>query len=83
MPVDVAGARHAAVALRQMDITHQPAAVGERVGEALLLDIGVIGVEVDHHRRLVDALGERPRLGGRIDKVGLVAIAGSRPSVMP
>ena len=54
----------------------RPAAgVFERPVEAFFLDVGVVGVEMDHHGGLADALRQREGLGGGVEQMRLIAVA--------
>ena len=58
VPVDGAGSRYAAIALAEMDVGRVLARDADAVTDALLLDVHVVGVEVDGDVRLVEPLEE-------------------------
>src|SRR4029077_15391602 len=76
LPIDIAAAGRAAVALREVDVSEMRGAIEDGGREALLLDVHVIGVEMDEEIGLRAPLDERDGLASGIDQMGLVAIAG-------
>src|ERR671932_1033082 len=76
IPVHVSGARGAPVGLREVDVLQLWSRGHDRVVEALLLDVHVVGVEVDEHVGFADTVEHGFGLRGQVDDVRLVAVDG-------
>src|SRR3546814_17266297 len=79
IPVHGPGARHASVAFRQVDVAEVAPGFDDRLIEALLLDVHVIGVEMDEDVVLADPLAHTAALAGGVEEMGLVAVAALQP----
>ena len=73
--VEVPGAEVAAVVLADVHVAEPVADRADGADEVVLLDVHVVGVEVDQDVVGADVVGQAQRVGGGVDHVGLVAVA--------
>src|SRR5262249_33245426 len=73
--VDMSGAERAAMTLADMDVAKPVAHLVNRPYEVVLLDVHVIGVEMDDHIALADIVGQIQGLPGGVHDIRFVAIA--------
>jgi multiple sugar transport system ATP-binding protein len=74
LPVDRPLPGDPSVALTQVEVTQLRQGCPDRLAELLLLDVHVVGVEVNAHVGLADHRGQPPALLGSVHEEGLVAI---------